>query len=124
MKRLFEFKLSIACSSLQTSKYLAPVILKCISDCSKSVESSDESDNNSCFSSSIKKGTRQSKLSVSNEVRYDNYNHWPIFQQRKNGLRCKSKGCKQQTKWACNKCKIHRCGHPERNCFMSYHSKR
>ena len=124
MKRLFEFKLSIARSLLQTSKYLAPVILKCISDCSKSVKSSDESDNNSCFSSSVKKGTRESKLSLSNEVRYDNYNHWPIFQQRKNGLRCKSKGCKQRTKWACNKCKIHLCVHPERNCFMSYHSKK
>ena len=95
MQRLFEFKLSIARALLQTSKNLTLVTLKCISDCSKSVDSSDESNNNNCLSLSIKKGARESKVSVSNEVQYDNYNHWPIFQQRKNGLRCKSEGCKQ-----------------------------
>ena len=85
--RLFEFKLFIASALLQASKYLTSITLKCISDCSKSVDSSDESDNNSCLSSSIKKETRESKLSVSNEIQYDNCNHWPIFRQQKNDLR-------------------------------------
>ena len=124
VEHLFEFKLSVARALLQTSKSLIPVTLKCISDRSKNVDSSDELNNNNCLSSSFKKGARKSKLSASNEVRYDNYNHWPTFQQQKNGLHCKREGCKQRTKWTCDKCKIYLCVHPEHNCFMSHHPKK
>ncbi|CAM4848988.1 unnamed protein product, partial [Rotaria magnacalcarata] len=98
MGRLFEFKLYIARGLLQTSRYPTPFTFKYVNDGSNNVDSSNESDDDTVISSSIKRGRRESKLSVSNDVRYDSYNHWPMFQQRKNGLRCKNEGCKQRTK--------------------------
>ncbi|CAF1130780.1 unnamed protein product [Rotaria magnacalcarata] len=75
IERLFEFKLYIARALLQTSRYPTPVTFKYINDGSNKVDSSNESDDDTLISSSIKRGRRESKLSVSNDVRYDSYNH-------------------------------------------------
>ena len=55
-----------------------------------------------------------------NDVRYDNTNHFPMIQKKRNRCRLCTKG---YTSWRCSKCLVHLCLVPDRNCFLSYHKK-
>ncbi|CAF3938084.1 unnamed protein product [Rotaria sp. Silwood1] len=124
IERLFQFKLDIARVLLQKSTYPTQLVSNPVLQPIQNVDSTDESDNdNPILSHKRKRPKRESKLSVSNALRYDGHEHWPMFQQGKNGLLCKNEGCKQRTKWTCTKCNIHLCLHPEHNCFISYHTE-
>ncbi|CAF1321034.1 unnamed protein product [Didymodactylos carnosus] len=118
MERMFRFKSEIARVLLQRPTLFTKSVLQSIQVDYSSAESDDENEN---YSPPKKRSKRESKLSVSDTLRYDAHDHWPTFQPAKSGLRCKNEGCKQRTKWICSKCNIHLCVHPAHNRFKSYH---
>ncbi|CAF4182685.1 unnamed protein product, partial [Rotaria sordida] len=88
IERLFQFKLDIARVLLQKSTYPTQLVLNPVLRPLQNVDSTDESDNdNPILSHKRKRPKRESNLSVSNALRYDGHEHWPMFQQGKNGLR-------------------------------------
>ncbi|CAF5018570.1 unnamed protein product, partial [Rotaria sp. Silwood1] len=87
IERLFQFKLDIARVLLQKSTYPTQLVSNPVLQPIQNVDSTDESDNdNPILSHKRKRPKRESKLSVSNALRYDGHEHWPMFQQGKNGL--------------------------------------
>ncbi|KAL1247940.1 hypothetical protein QQF64_023316 [Cirrhinus molitorella] len=56
--------------------------------------------------------------SVSDEVRLDRIDHWPVMEKKG---RCKYPGCKGIIRMKCSKCDTHLCITSERNCFLEFH---
>ncbi|XP_064614523.1 piggyBac transposable element-derived protein 3-like [Liolophura sinensis] len=57
------------------------------------------------------------------DVRYDNYDHFPMAQPKRNRCRYCPNG---YTQWKCGKCNVFLClspGAEPRNCFLAYHKK-
>lgn len=60
-------------------------------------------------------------------TRFDNYGHWPQFDDIKmgrKGFKCKKKGCEKNTSVFREKCNVHLCfvsGQKNRNCFKDFH---
>lgn len=59
-------------------------------------------------------------------IRFDRMDHVPNFDhnEKRNGFKCKLKGCGKQTTVYCEKCKVHLCFCPGlrgRNCFKNFH---
>lgn len=59
-------------------------------------------------------------------IRFDNYRHYPDFDDERRGFRCKYNKCGKQTTIFCEKCKVHLCFVPGRsnrgrNCFKKFH---
>lgn len=57
------------------------------------------------------------------EVRTDMMDHMPNFDNKKEATRCKLPHCSGRTHVFCDKCKVHYCFVPTRNCFMNAHRK-
>jgi len=68
-----------------------------------------------------RKKTRESASSVPKLLRYDGFDHWPMFVSAVNNTRCKNEQCSGKTYWKCSKCNVHLCLHSNRNCFTQYH---
>lgn len=58
-----------------------------------------------------------------NEIRFDNVDHLPIFDETKEGARCKNNKCSKKTHFICKKCNVHLCITRDRNCYKDFHSK-
>lgn len=60
-------------------------------------------------------------------IRFDKYEHWPEFDDPKEGrkgFKCKKEGCGHPSPFYCSKCKVHLCcipGQKNRNCFKDFH---
>lgn len=57
------------------------------------------------------------------ELRYDNYGHFPNIDDKKESTRCKLENCKGKSKTFCVKCNVHLCFTSGRNCFLNFHMK-
>lgn len=57
------------------------------------------------------------------DLRYDNYDHFPEFDDRSHSSRCKYEKCQKKNKFFCTKCKAALCIVKDRNCFIEYHTK-
>ena len=67
-----------------------------------------------------KKNSPATKSIPSEEVRTDDYYHFPIVVPRG---RCKNPGCKAAPVYFCNKCNVHLCITKDKNCFIDFHTK-
>jgi hypothetical protein len=56
------------------------------------------------------------------EVKKDNYGHFPEYDDRTEAVRCKVEGCKGRTHVYCLKCKCHLCFTKKSNCFLKFHT--
>lgn len=54
-------------------------------------------------------------------VSKDLFGHFPAYDDKKEATRCKNKKCTGKTHVVCNKCKIHLCFTPKKNCFSDFH---
>lgn len=54
-------------------------------------------------------------------LRYDEKNHWPIYDNKKFRSRCKLPKCSFFSHIYCQKCEKHLCLTSKRNCFYTYH---
>lgn len=54
-------------------------------------------------------------------VSSDLFGHFPAYDDIKETTRCKNKKCTGKTHVVCNKCKIHLCFTPKKNCFSNFH---
>ena len=70
------------------------------------------------------KKVREVASSVPQLVRYNGFNHWPIFVSAINDTRCKNEKCFGKTYWECSKCNVHLCLNSTKNCFTQYHSEK
>ena len=70
------------------------------------------------------KKLREVRSSVTDVVRYDNADHWPLFISALNSTRCKNEKCSGKTYWQCSKCKVHLCLNSSKNCFTDYHTQK
>ena len=68
------------------------------------------------------KKLREARSSVTDVLRYDNSDHWPLFVSALNNTRCKNENCYGKTYWKCSKCKVHLCLNSNKNCFTEYHT--
>lgn len=60
----------------------------------------------------------------SEELRYDGYDHFPIWLSKEDGGKRKCKFCKtSETQCFCKKCKLNLCCSNSKNCFYEYHNK-
>uniref|UniRef100_A0A3B4VA40 PiggyBac transposable element-derived protein domain-containing protein n=1 Tax=Seriola dumerili TaxID=41447 RepID=A0A3B4VA40_SERDU len=57
------------------------------------------------------------------EVQYDTVDHMPNYDEKKEATRCKKPYCTGKTHVFCDKCNIHLCFVPHRNCFKAAHRK-
>ncbi|KAL7880514.1 hypothetical protein SRHO_G00027680 [Serrasalmus rhombeus] len=57
------------------------------------------------------------------EVQYDMVDHMPNYDEKKEATRCKMPKCTGKTHVFCDKCNIHLCFVPQRNCFKAAHRK-
>lgn len=57
------------------------------------------------------------------EVQYDMVDHMPNYDEKKEATRCKMPYCTGKTHVFCDKCNIHLCFVPHRNCFKASHRK-
>lgn len=57
------------------------------------------------------------------DLRFDGYQHIPMYDENKEASRCKNEGCKNRTHIFCEKCKVHLCILKGRNCFSIFHTK-
>ncbi|CAK9804372.1 hypothetical protein ANTQUA_LOCUS4062 [Anthophora quadrimaculata] len=57
------------------------------------------------------------------EIQYDNVDHMPQIDDKKEATRCKLPLCKGRTHFYCNKCRDHLCLAKKRNCFERFHRK-
>ncbi|KAL7396481.1 hypothetical protein ABVT39_006460 [Epinephelus coioides] len=55
------------------------------------------------------------------EVQYDMVDHMPNYDEKKEATRCKMPNCTGKTHVFCDKCNIHLCFVPQRNCFKAAH---
>jgi len=53
----------------------------------------------------------------------DGFDHMPTFDQKTNSSRCKISSCKFKTSVYCDKCNIHLCFVPGRECYRQKHRK-
>ena len=60
------------------------------------------------------------KMSVPEETRYDQMNHWPSMVETSNRQRCRV--CKKLTQNLCKKCKVYLYITHSRNCFYVFHT--
>ena len=58
------------------------------------------------------------KMSVPEETRYDQMNHWPSMVEASNRQRCRV--CKKLTQNLCKKCEVYLCITHSRNCFLCF----
>lgn len=58
---------------------------------------------------------------MSADSRFDDFDHWLIYDDNHSRSICKMPGCVMLTHSFCTKCKIHLCFKKERNCFRKYH---
>uniref|UniRef100_A0A3B1KH96 PiggyBac transposable element-derived protein domain-containing protein n=1 Tax=Astyanax mexicanus TaxID=7994 RepID=A0A3B1KH96_ASTMX len=54
------------------------------------------------------------------EVRKDGMAHWPYYSDKQG--RCKKHGCTGQTRVMCEKCGVHLCFTPKKNCLRYFHT--
>lgn len=54
-------------------------------------------------------------------VSKDLFGHFPAYDDKKEPTRCKNEKCTGKTHVVCNKCKIHLCFTPKKNCFSDFH---
>ncbi|CAK9827646.1 hypothetical protein ANTRET_LOCUS5324 [Anthophora retusa] len=54
---------------------------------------------------------------------YDNVDHMPQIDNKKEATRCKLPLCKGRTHFYCDKCRVHLCLVKKRNCFERFHRK-
>jgi hypothetical protein len=59
---------------------------------------------------------------VSDFVRYDGRNHLPELVASK-GRTCKLEGCKKQSVYWCQKCRVYLCIKKGQNCFEEFHTQ-
>uniref|UniRef100_A0A3B4CEN1 PiggyBac transposable element-derived protein domain-containing protein n=1 Tax=Pygocentrus nattereri TaxID=42514 RepID=A0A3B4CEN1_PYGNA len=57
------------------------------------------------------------------KVQYDMVDHMPNYDEKKEATRCKMPKCTGKTHVFCDKCNIHLCFVPQRNCFKAAHRK-
>ena len=55
---------------------------------------------------------------VSDAIRLDKYNHWPI--QDATPQRCKNTACTRRSRFLCSKCQVYLCVNGK-HCFLSFH---
>lgn len=60
-------------------------------------------------------------IKMSADSRFDDFDHWLIYDDNNSRSICKMPGCVMLTHAFCTKCKIHLCFKKERNCFRKYH---
>ncbi|CAF1559876.1 unnamed protein product, partial [Didymodactylos carnosus] len=80
LERMFRFKSEIACVLLQRPTLFTKSVLQSVQVDYSSAEPDDENEN---YSPPNKRSKRESKLSVSDRLRYDGHDHWPTFQPQK-----------------------------------------
>lgn len=56
-------------------------------------------------------------------IRFDGLNHFQLWDNNKFSTRCKLDGFPNKTRIYCEKCLVHLCFTPSRNCFRRFHSK-
>ena len=66
-----------------------------------------------------KKGGNATKGLPEESIRKDSVGHWPS-QNEKRGT-CKYPGCSGKVRMFCQKCKVHLCCEPNRNCYQMFH---
>lgn len=54
-------------------------------------------------------------------VRKDGLNHWPLFADVTQAMRCMIPGCKEKSYIYCSKCNVHLCTNRRRSCFYDFH---
>ena len=59
--------------------------------------------------------SKNRKTVPQNDVRFDNIDHFPIIEEKRN--RCKRENCTGKTVIVCQKCKVNLCLNKESNCF-------
>ena len=57
------------------------------------------------------------------DVQYDNTDHMPQFDIKKEATRCKLQECKSRSHIYCDKCNVHLCLTSKKNCFATFHRK-
>lgn len=68
----------------------------------------------------------QPDRSVSDDVKYDRFDHFPKKMTVAFAQRCKFAGCKRKTKFMCRKCSVYLCVDSkdgDENCFFLYHHR-
>ena len=55
---------------------------------------------------------------ISDAVRYDKVNHWPL--QCEDPQHCKNPGCKRRSRFFCSKCQLYLCV-TGTDCFLKFH---
>lgn len=58
---------------------------------------------------------------MSADSRFDDFDHWLMYDDNNSRSICKMPGCVMLTHAFCTKCKKHLCFKKERNCFRKYH---
>lgn len=113
--RLFHFKSEIAKILLHKAKFQIPK--------NAEVNSTSENDDDNEENEPPKKRICERSSNVPIVLRYDGFNHWPIFVSAINNTRCKNEKCNGKTYWKCGKCNVHLCLNSNRNCFRQYHTQ-
>ena len=70
------------------------------------------------------KKLREARSTVTNVIRYDNSNHWPLFVSALNNTRCKNDNYFRKIYWQCSKCNMYLCLNSNKNCFVEYHTRK
>lgn len=60
----------------------------------------------------------------SDDIRFDNFNHFGYHDTKPNASRCKNPGCTYKTHLYCTKCQVHLCLISSRNCFWDFHKSK
>jgi len=55
------------------------------------------------------------------EVTQDGFHHFPMYDERKEAIRCKRMNCRGRTHVQCTKCRVHLCFTKKTNCFFDFH---
>lgn len=63
----------------------------------------------------------QSDLVPTTVKRFDEVAHWPFYDGNKSRSLCAISSCRKLTKVYCDKCQVHLCFIPKRNCFWKFH---
>ena len=113
--RLFHFKSEIAKILLSKPKFQ----MSKLGEVSSPSEDDDSDEENE---PPMKKICERSS-NVPKVLRYDGFNHWPVFVSPINNTRCKNEKCNGKTYWKCDKCNVHLCLNSNRNCFRQYHTQ-
>lgn len=84
-------------------------------------QKSDPKNNNDTNKLKNANEKRSNEKRPPHEVRYDQRGHFPKFDNRKNGTRCKKENCESRTHMQCVKCDVHLCVAKDKNCFYDFH---